>query len=235
MRCPICASRLRRRPPGVGVAVQGVVKLCARHGVPFVPADTARAVRRCAASRGRRRHRSVASQSSPQRRYSNQRDGRARRHQSRNHPSGGAVRLLLRTGSVQPAGVLDWRNVAENSGGAHCLKYGFTVHHVLEVEAVMPDGGSCISAARSPIRPDRSARPPRRLRRDDRIATRITVRISGGLKRTDAARGVRHDRRRRRRRVGHHRRRHHSGSRRNDGRARDSRRRGRGPSQFPRR
>jgi len=31
-------------------------------------------------------------------------------------------------------------NVAENSGGAHCLKYGFTVHHVLELDAVMPDG-----------------------------------------------------------------------------------------------
>jgi glycolate oxidase len=31
-------------------------------------------------------------------------------------------------------------NIAENSGGAHCLKYGFTVHHVLEVEAVLPDG-----------------------------------------------------------------------------------------------
>jgi glycolate oxidase len=31
-------------------------------------------------------------------------------------------------------------NVAENSGGAHCLKYGFTVHHVLAVDAVMPDG-----------------------------------------------------------------------------------------------
>jgi glycolate oxidase len=31
-------------------------------------------------------------------------------------------------------------NVAENSGGAHCLKYGFTTHHVMEVEAVMPDG-----------------------------------------------------------------------------------------------
>jgi glycolate oxidase len=31
-------------------------------------------------------------------------------------------------------------NVAENSGGAHCLKYGFTVHHVLCVEAVLPDG-----------------------------------------------------------------------------------------------
>src|SRR4051812_37282920 len=31
-------------------------------------------------------------------------------------------------------------NIAENSGGAHCLKYGFTVHHVLEVEAVLADG-----------------------------------------------------------------------------------------------
>ena len=31
-------------------------------------------------------------------------------------------------------------NVAENSGGAHCLKYGFTVHHVAGVEAVLPDG-----------------------------------------------------------------------------------------------
>ena len=31
-------------------------------------------------------------------------------------------------------------NFAENSGGAHCLKYGFTVHHVLGVEVVLPDG-----------------------------------------------------------------------------------------------
>src|ERR1041385_695258 len=31
-------------------------------------------------------------------------------------------------------------NVAENSGGAHCLKYGFTVHHVLGVDAVLPNG-----------------------------------------------------------------------------------------------
>src|SRR5438477_5818028 len=31
-------------------------------------------------------------------------------------------------------------NVAENSGGAHCLKYGFTVHHVMGIEAVLPDG-----------------------------------------------------------------------------------------------
>ena len=31
-------------------------------------------------------------------------------------------------------------NIAENSGGAHCLKYGFTVHHVLAVDFVLPDG-----------------------------------------------------------------------------------------------
>jgi glycolate oxidase len=31
-------------------------------------------------------------------------------------------------------------NVAENSGGAHCLKYGFTVNHVLGVRMVLHDG-----------------------------------------------------------------------------------------------
>src|SRR5580704_7473186 len=31
-------------------------------------------------------------------------------------------------------------NVAENSGGAHCLKYGFTTTHVLRLDVVLPDG-----------------------------------------------------------------------------------------------
>lgn len=31
-------------------------------------------------------------------------------------------------------------NVAENSGGVHCLKYGVTSNHVLELEVVLPDG-----------------------------------------------------------------------------------------------
>lgn len=31
-------------------------------------------------------------------------------------------------------------NVAENSGGAHCLKYGFTAHHVTGLTLVLPDG-----------------------------------------------------------------------------------------------
>jgi glycolate oxidase len=31
-------------------------------------------------------------------------------------------------------------NVAENSGGAHCLKYGFTTNHVLAADVILPDG-----------------------------------------------------------------------------------------------
>src|SRR5262249_18473374 len=31
-------------------------------------------------------------------------------------------------------------NVAENSGGAHCLKHGFTVHHITGLEVVTPAG-----------------------------------------------------------------------------------------------
>jgi glycolate oxidase len=33
-------------------------------------------------------------------------------------------------------------NVAENSGGAHCLKYGFTTNHILGAEVVLPDATS---------------------------------------------------------------------------------------------
>ena len=31
-------------------------------------------------------------------------------------------------------------NVAENSGGPHCLKYGVTTNHILGLEVVLPDG-----------------------------------------------------------------------------------------------
>ncbi len=33
-------------------------------------------------------------------------------------------------------------NVAENSGGAHCLKYGFTTNHVTGLDVVVPDGST---------------------------------------------------------------------------------------------
>ena len=33
-------------------------------------------------------------------------------------------------------------NIAENAGGAHCLKYGFTTNHVLGLDVVVPDGST---------------------------------------------------------------------------------------------
>ncbi|WP_406044877.1 FAD-binding protein [Micromonospora sp. NBC_00898] len=44
-------------------------------------------------------------------------------------------------------------NVAENSGGAHCLKYGFTTHHVTGVELVTPDGDRVRLGGRAPDAP----------------------------------------------------------------------------------
>ena len=44
-------------------------------------------------------------------------------------------------------------NVAENSGGAHCLKYGFTTNHVLAAEFVGADGGSVRLGSEAPDSP----------------------------------------------------------------------------------
>jgi glycolate oxidase len=40
-------------------------------------------------------------------------------------------------------------NVAENAGGLHCLKYGLTVHNILELEVVTVDGERLTIGARS--------------------------------------------------------------------------------------
>ena len=44
-------------------------------------------------------------------------------------------------------------NVAENSGGAHCLKYGFTTNHVTALEVVLPDGEMVHLGAKAPDPP----------------------------------------------------------------------------------
>src|SRR3954464_5191441 len=44
-------------------------------------------------------------------------------------------------------------NVAENSGGAHCLKYGFNTNHVTGVEIVTPDGDLVRLGGRAPDTP----------------------------------------------------------------------------------
>ena len=44
-------------------------------------------------------------------------------------------------------------NVAENSGGAHCLKYGFTTNHVTGAELVTPDGDTVTLGGDAPDAP----------------------------------------------------------------------------------
>src|SRR5260370_17371401 len=56
-------------------------------------------------------------------------------------------------------------NVAANSGGAHCLKYGFTVHHVLALQVALPPGPPAwiaVGTGRAPgHRPPAPFPPPR--------------------------------------------------------------------------
>ncbi len=44
-------------------------------------------------------------------------------------------------------------NVAENSGGAHCLKYGFTTNHVIGADFVTPDGDTVTLGGAAPDSP----------------------------------------------------------------------------------
>jgi glycolate oxidase len=44
-------------------------------------------------------------------------------------------------------------NLAENSGGAHCLKYGFTTNHVLAADLVTPDGETVTLGGAAPDSP----------------------------------------------------------------------------------
>jgi glycolate oxidase len=44
-------------------------------------------------------------------------------------------------------------NVAENSGGAHCLKHGFTVNHVLAADVILPSG-ELVTLSRTDEGPD---------------------------------------------------------------------------------
>ena len=44
-------------------------------------------------------------------------------------------------------------NVAENSGGAHCFKYGFTTNYVTGIELVLPDGDVVVLGGKEADRP----------------------------------------------------------------------------------
>ena len=121
-------------------------------------------------------------------------------------------------------------NVAENSGGAHCLKYGFTTHHVTGL-TLRPAGRRGRRARRQGARPGRP-RPPRRdrrLRGHARRSSRGSRSASSARRRPcDAARGLPHDGRRGRRGLRDRRRRRDAVGDRDDGPAHDRGRRARG-------
>ena len=125
-------------------------------------------------------------------------------------------------------------NVAENSGGVHCLKYGMTTNNVLGCEIVLMTG-------RDPAH-RRQVRRERRLRSDGhhhrlRGAARRHHRDHGAdpAEAGDGARAdgrLRAGRGRRPMRRRNHRRRHHPGRHGDDGQARDPRRRGLRPCRL---
>ena len=121
-------ARSRRRGGGVGA-----------RGAIARPRRSCRAARGRASRAARCRPRAaivvgtLAHERDPRRRRSEPAHARAaRRHQPRRQPSASrrsatTMRPTRRSQSVCSIG----GNVAENSGGAHCLKYGFTVNHVV--------------------------------------------------------------------------------------------------------
>ena len=126
-------------------------------------------------------------------------------------------------------------NVAENSGGAHCLKYGFTTNHVTGAQIVVARRRA--GPARRPGPGRARVRPARRVRRlggHPRHRHRGD-RPPGPAARdgADPARRVRHHRRGRRGHLGDHRRRGGARRRRDDGRPRHRGRRGRGALRLP--
>ena len=131
---------------------------------------------------------------------------RYRRAHRRRDARGRGERLLLRPTPSQQVCTIGG-NVAENSGGAHCLKHGFTAHHVTGSRSSSRTGRSRSSAARrstlrkGPTSSGSSSGPRARLgsRRGSR-PYRARPRD-----RAHAARGVRRDRRRRGRRLRHRR------------------------------
>ena len=117
-------------------------------------------------------------------------------------------------------------NVAENSGGAHCLKYGFTTNHVLELEVVLASGDV--------VRIDRAGELDLLggfvgSEGTLGIATEIVVSVLPRPQRVETMLvAVRVDRRGGRGGLGDHRRRDRARGDRDDGRAHHPRRRGRG-------
>ncbi len=99
------------------------------------------ALRRRAAAGRRRAARHGQVQAHPRNRLRQPlRRGAAGRHQSRHHPRGAGSGLYYAPDPSSQIACTIGGNVAENSGGVHCLKYGLTTNNVIGVEFVTMDG-----------------------------------------------------------------------------------------------
>ena len=119
-------------------------------------------------------------------------------------------------------------NVAENSGGVHCLKYGLTLHNVLKVRGFTADGEPVEFGADALDAPGldlmtRHRRQRGHARGRDRGHRQAAAEAAARALRDGELRRRPQGRRRGRR---HHRRRHHPGRPRDDGQADDARGRG---------
>ncbi|GAA3474968.1 FAD-binding oxidoreductase [Nonomuraea roseola] len=137
-----------RATPGVAVLpenaeqVAGVIRLCNEYGVPFVARGSGTGLSGGALPRTdgvlivTSRMRSIVEIDLPNRRavvepgVTNLAITEAVRDQGYYYAPDPSSQQVCSIGG----------NVAENSGGAHCLKYGFTVNHVEACEIVTPDG-----------------------------------------------------------------------------------------------
>ena len=128
--------------PGSAEEVAGVVRACAENGVPFVARGSGTGL-----SGGAVPHEEGVLIVMSRMRAIIEIDPIARRAVV----EPGVTNLAV-TGAARPFGLFYapdpssqvvcsvGGNVAENSGGAHCLKHGFTVHHVMALEIVTPAG-----------------------------------------------------------------------------------------------
>ena len=173
--------------PGSTEEVQAVVRLCHRHGVPFVARGAGTGLSGGALpvadgiviSLARMNRILEVDLDEPARRRRARRD-EPRRHRARSRRDGFYYAPDPSSQQVCTIG----GNVAENSGGAHCLKHGFTVNHVTGLRSSCRTARSSSSAARRSTggaRPARRRSSARRGRSGSRPRSRCaSLRAAGG-------------------------------------------------------
>ena len=127
--------------PSTPEDVRLVVRRCAAYGIPFVARGSGTGLSGGAPPHAEGSHRAQPDEPNPR--------DRPRRPRGVVEPGVvnlGVSRDALPYGDYYAPDPSSQRactiggNVAENSGGAHCLKYGFTANHVIGLEVVLPDG-----------------------------------------------------------------------------------------------